>query len=156
MDVKKLADVIGNYLAKYLPLTGGTVSGVLTVDNYIRLTSESGRKRIIAGNQNSNGVKNSCLIDFINGEIIFGNGDSYEINAALDMAMSINRNRIVVEKPIIFNSTVNGTSVASLVSLDDLRQVLSTDQIAKLEAKVQSRIALAKVSDTQSEMGGGG
>ena len=48
---------------------------------------------------------------------------------------------------IVAGGTINGTNVASLVSLDDLKEVLSSEQIMKIEARVKQRMAVAKVED---------
>lgn len=49
------------------------------------------------------------------------------------------------------SGTINGTTVASLVTLDDLAEVLSVKQMTALEAKVQQRVAIAKAAMEQQD-----
>lgn len=71
-------------LADYVTLDGSqTITGAkefsaaLTVQNVLRITSISGGKRLLMGNQNGAGENKPAVIDSSNGEFRFGHGDSW-------------------------------------------------------------------------------
>lgn len=71
-------------LANYVTLDGAqSIAGAkefiaaLTVQNVLRITSLSGGKRLLMGNQNGAGENKPAVIDSSNGEFRFGHGDSW-------------------------------------------------------------------------------
>lgn len=185
-NAKKLSEVIANaiapFLAKYLPLTGGELSGKIFLKNETRKTELTYNK--LRFHPGVVGTGAGLGLEFINsaddsvaggigayvkmnngegsiGYYFFGKSTADTvIRITEDGKVGIGKNLnptapLHVDGDIKCSGTINGVSPASLVSVDDLKEVLSTDQISKLQSKMQQRIIKLQFADNQQINGGG-
>lgn len=145
---KNLADSIGNliapYLAKYLPLSGGTMSGALqfnTTMGVIKNVTGSSSLAFFVNN-NTTGNANQAILVLDGTSAAPGPAQ----NGNISLGTSAKRWNGIFSKNgdfsgnLTVNGTINGTQVASLISIDDLKEVLTTEQFKAIDAKVQKRV----------------